>query len=85
MKQGWTRTRPRQLRPLIRYLSNGAGAIVCAADGLSMSPDAQTTDHLFTPFLMRAQLVTCGLVLTAGVAVTTLGAVDLSALRALFY
>lgn len=50
-----------------------------------MSPDAQATDHVFTPLLFRAQLVTCGLVLTAGAAFATVGAVDLSALRAFFY
>lgn len=49
-----------------------------------MSPDAQTTDHVFLPLIARAQFVTCGLVLTAGAVVAGIGAVDLSALRALF-
>ncbi|MDQ8046500.1 MAG: hypothetical protein AAGC46_05330 [Solirubrobacteraceae bacterium] len=46
-----------------------------------MSPDAQATDHVFTPFLVRAQLVMGGLVLTTGAALAGVGAIDLSALR----
>ncbi len=48
-----------------------------------MSPDAQTTEHVFLPLIMRAQLMTCGLVLTASAVVAGIGAVDLDALRAL--
>lgn len=49
-----------------------------------MSPDAQATDHIFLPLIMRAQFVAGGLVLTASAVVAGVGAVDLSALRALF-
>lgn len=49
-----------------------------------MSPDAQATDHVFTPFLVRAQLVMGGLVLTTGAAFAGVGAVDLGALRSIF-
>lgn len=48
-----------------------------------MSPDAQTTDHVFLPLIVRAQLVTGGLVLAASAVVAGIGAVDLEALRAL--
>lgn len=53
------------------------------ADLSHMSPDAQTHEHVFLPLLVRAQLVTCGLVLTAGAVVAGIGAVDLDTLRAL--
>jgi hypothetical protein len=46
-----------------------------------MSPDAPATDHLFTPLLVRAQLISCGLVLTASAVVAGVGVVDLSGLR----
>ena len=48
-----------------------------------MSPDAQTSEHVFLPLIVRAQLMTCGLVLTASAVVAGIGAVDLDALRAL--
>lgn len=47
-----------------------------------MSPDAQTTDHVFLPLILRAQLLTGGLVLTAGAVVAGIGAIDLDTLRA---
>ena len=53
------------------------------ADLWSMNPDAQTTDHVFLPIILRAQIVACGLVLTAGAVVAGVGAVDMHALRAL--
>ena len=56
----------------------------CLVDLPTMSPDAQTTDHVFLPLIVRAQFVTCGLVLTASAVVAGVGAVDLGALRALF-
>jgi hypothetical protein len=48
-----------------------------------MNPDTHTTDHVFLPILLRAQIVACGLVLTAGAVVAGVGAVDMHALRAL--
>lgn len=70
---------------MVRQASNPGSGLRAHADALGMTPDAPATDHVFTPLLLRAQLVTCGLVLTAGVAFATVGAVDLSTLRNLFY
>lgn len=48
-----------------------------------MNTESQATDHVFLPLIVRAQLITCGVVLAAGAVIGTLGAVDLSTLRAL--
>lgn len=57
-----------------------------AADRSYMSPDAsQVTDHVFVPLLQRAQLVSCGLVLTGGLVFAGFSAFDLTGLRHFFY
>ncbi|MBJ7473311.1 MAG: hypothetical protein JHD16_18530 [Solirubrobacteraceae bacterium] len=48
-----------------------------------MNPDAQATEHVFLPLILRAQLMTCGVVLAAGAVVAGIGAVDVEALRSL--
>ena len=42
-----------------------------------------STDHVFLPLILRAQLATAGAVIGASMLVAGLGAVDLSSLRAL--